>query len=183
MRTTAGLSALFALACSIITSSAQPAATAQIGTRALTPQEIKTYGLPATTQVSGGLSTVGLGQPVYLEAQVRLTIPASNILGVTWTLTSRPPTSTNTLQASPITPSMPIYNPGDRGFYQVAGTRQMLRPDVTGQYLRPVTIPLPSILKTQTSYAFRFCYIFPITASANSLHLTSFAPSIKRAKS
>ena len=35
---------------------------------------------------------------------------------------------------------MPIYSPGDRGFYQVAGDRQLLRPDVAGQYLVTATV-------------------------------------------
>jgi hypothetical protein len=111
----------------------------QIGARALTPQEIKDYALPATTQVSGGLFTVGLGQPVYLEAQVRLTIADSNIFGVTWELTSKPIGSSAALAASPLPPTMPIYNPGDRGFFKVA-SRQLLRPDVEGQYLVTATV-------------------------------------------
>lgn len=112
---------------------AQPTALGQIGARALTPQEIKDYALPGTTQTSGGLYTVGVGQPLYLEAQVRLTIAASNILGVNWTLVSKPPGSLAAFETTPITTNMPIYNPGDRGFYQVAG-RTLLRPDVTGAY-------------------------------------------------
>ncbi len=112
---------------------AQPTALGQIGARALTPQEIKDYGLPAATQTSGGLYTVGLGQPLYLEAQVRLTIPAASLQGVNWTLVSKPPGSIATFEPTPITTNMPIYNPGDRGFYQVAG-RTLLRPDVVGLY-------------------------------------------------
>jgi hypothetical protein len=115
------------------TAQAQPTALGQIGARALTPQEIKDYGLPATTQTSGGLYTVGLGQPLYLEAQVRQTIPAANVLGVNWTLVSKPPGSSATFEPTPITTNMPIYNPGDRGFYRVAA-RTMLRPDVSGAY-------------------------------------------------
>lgn len=111
----------------------------QIGTRALTPQEIKDYALPAATQTSGGLSTVGLGQPAYLEAQVRLTVAASNILGVAWELTSKPIGSAAVLEASPLPSSMPIYNPGDRGFFQLAD-RTLLRPDVAGQYVVRATV-------------------------------------------
>jgi hypothetical protein len=112
---------------------AQPTTLGQIGARALTPQEIKDYGLPATTQVSGGLYTVGVGQPLYLEAQVRSTVPASNILGTTWTLVAKPFGSLAAFEPTPITTNMPIYNPGDRGFYQVAG-RTLLRPDLVGTY-------------------------------------------------
>jgi hypothetical protein len=122
------------IASTSITAQAQPTALGQIGARALTPQEIKDYGLPAATQTSGGLYTVGVGQPLYLEAEVRLTIPAANILGVNWTLVGRPPGSAAAFEATPITTNMPIYNPGDRGFYQVAG-RTMLRPDLVGSYL------------------------------------------------
>ncbi|HMP83641.1 MAG TPA: cytochrome c3 family protein [Verrucomicrobiota bacterium] len=122
-----------------LTSHAQPTALGQIGARALTPQEIKDYGLPSTTQTSGGLFNVGLGQPVYLEAQVRTTIAASNILGVTWELTQRPVLSTAALAASPLPTNMPIYNPGDRGFYRLAD-RQLLKPDVRGQYMVRATI-------------------------------------------
>jgi hypothetical protein len=112
----------------------------QIGTRALTPQEIKDYALPADTQVSGGLANVGVGQPAYLEAQVRTTIADSNIFGVTWELVSRPIGSTATLVPSPLPVSMPIYNPGDRGFFKVVSPRQMLRPDMPGQYLVRATV-------------------------------------------
>jgi hypothetical protein len=115
------------------TAQAQPTALGQIGARALTPQEIKDYGLPAVTQTSGGLYTVGLGQPLYLEAQVRQTIPATNILGVNWTLVTKPPGSVAAFEATPITTNVPIYNPGDRGFYRVAD-RTLLRPDVSGVY-------------------------------------------------
>jgi hypothetical protein len=115
------------------TTQAQPTALGQIGARALTPQEIKDYGLPAVTQTSGGLYTVGLGQPLYLEAQVRQTIPAANILGVNWTLVTKPPGSVAAFEATPITTNLPIYNPGDRGFYRVAD-RTLLRPDVSGVY-------------------------------------------------
>lgn len=140
IRALAGLPALLVLAGGLANSNAQPTTAGQIGTRPLTPQEIKDYGLPAASQTSGGLGTVGLGQPLYLEAQMLATYPASNILGVTWQLTSKPVGSTATFEASPITPAMPIYSPGDRGFYQVAGSRQMLRPDVAGQYLVTATV-------------------------------------------
>jgi len=135
-----GLAVLLALLTNPNHSNAQPSAVGQIGARPLTPQEIKDYALSATNQTSGGLGTVGVGQPLYLEAQIRNTIPASNILGVTWALTSKPVGSTATLQTSPITATMPIYSPGDRGFYQVAGDRLVLRPDVVGQYLVTATV-------------------------------------------
>jgi hypothetical protein len=108
----------------------------QIAARPLTPQEIKDYALPSTTQKSGGLMTVGVGQPLYLEAQ----IPAGTaVAGITWTLTSQPAGSTAALAESPLPEEMPIYNPGDREVNMVAG-RMLLVPDVTGQYLFNATV-------------------------------------------
>lgn len=135
-RTTAGLTALLLVAMLALSALAQQG---QIGTRALTPQEIKDYGLPADTQVSGGLGTVGVGQPAYLEAQVRTTIADANILGVTWELVSKPIGSSAALAPSPLLTNMPIYNPGDRSFFKVA-SRRLLRPDVPGQYLVRATV-------------------------------------------
>ncbi len=43
---------------------------AQLATRAVTNDDITSYALPSTTESSGGLATVGLGQPVYLDAEV-----------------------------------------------------------------------------------------------------------------
>jgi len=83
--------------------------------------------------VSGGLFTVGLGQPVYLDALVTNGIPASNVLGVTWILTNVPVGSTAALAPSPLGTNVPIYSPADRAVFQLAG-RQMFRPDVVGQY-------------------------------------------------
>ncbi|MBI2505231.1 MAG: hypothetical protein HYW07_18610, partial [Candidatus Latescibacteria bacterium] len=40
---------------------------AKLVSRPLSPQEIKDYALPATTQKSSGLATVGVGEAAYLE--------------------------------------------------------------------------------------------------------------------
>lgn len=111
----------------------------QIGLRALTPQDVKDYTLPATIQTSGGLANVGVGQPFYLEAMVRSTVAKSNILGVVWALTSKPIGSAATLEASPLPASMPTYNPADKTYYNVAD-RMFLRPDVVGQYVVTATV-------------------------------------------
>jgi predicted CXXCH cytochrome family protein len=111
----------------------------QIGVRPLTPQEIKNHALPATTQTSGGLLSVGLGQPAYLEAQVRTTVAASNILGVTWELTAKPIGSSAALVESPLPLSVPMFNYSERSAYQLAA-RSVLRPDVAGQYLVTATV-------------------------------------------
>lgn len=139
-RRPAGLmaAALMAVA-GITTVHAQATLQAQLAARPLTPGDKTIYKLPATTQVSGGLSTVGLGQPVYLEAQLDISIPASDIAGVTWTLVKKPATSKADLAASPLPPELPIYEPSDRTVFQIAG-RKLLRPDVVGRYTVTATI-------------------------------------------
>jgi hypothetical protein len=106
----------------------------QIVPRPLTPGEKTTYGLPAATEVSGGLRSVGVGQPFYLEVEVDATIPASNIVSVVWALTGQPVNSVAALTNSPLGPNVPVYEPSDRQLYQVALGRTLLRPDVVGQY-------------------------------------------------
>lgn len=121
------------------TGRAQPALQGQLVLRPVTPGDIIVYGLPAATEVSGGLSTVGVGQPVYLEAQVNIAVPASNIVGVTWVLTSKPVGSVAVLTNSPLGTNVPVYEPSDRLVCQVAG-RALPRPDVAGQYTAMATI-------------------------------------------
>ena len=110
-----------------------PALTGRVLPRPVTPGDKTIYGLPPSTEVSGGLTTVGVGTPVYLEADVNSAIAASDIQGVTWTLTSRPIGSSAALASNPLTASVPVYEPADRVIYQVAG-RTLLRPDMRGQY-------------------------------------------------
>ncbi|NDV63100.1 hypothetical protein G0Q06_11605 [Puniceicoccales bacterium CK1056] len=104
----------------------------KIGARPLTPQEIHDYGLPEGTISSGGLMTVGIGEPVYLEAQV----PKGTVTsGVVWSLESTPSTaSTAIIMNSPLPGEMPIYSVGDREILDVAG-RALLVPDVEGVYM------------------------------------------------
>ena len=122
-----------------------PALQGQIVLRPLTPSEITDYGLPANTETSGGLSAVGKGQPVYLEALVNNAIAPSNIVSVTWSLTNQPVGSTAVLAASPLGANVPTYKMADRfnqagsPVFQVAG-RRLLRPDITGQYTVVATI-------------------------------------------
>jgi len=112
---------------------------AQLIVRPMTPDDIAAYSLPAATERSGGLTTVGLGQPAYLEADVDITIPASQISGVTWSLASKPAGSKAVLAADPLGSGVPVFLPSDRLIYQVAG-RQLLRPDVAGIYNISATI-------------------------------------------
>ena len=112
--------------------------------RALTNGDISTYKLPSTTQVSGGLGTVGIGEPLYLEVQVDIGIPASQLGGVTWAISEAPSGSTAALVASPLGASVPIAEPSDRLVYQVAG-RQLLRPDIHGLYVVNATVTLNGV--------------------------------------
>lgn len=113
---------------------------ARMISRPLTPKEVSDYALPSTTQTSGGLNNVGLGAPVYLEAQVPSGVVVSNTV---WSLASKPAGATATLAASPLGASAPIYNPGDRSVYQVAD-RMMLVPDVAGHYVVNATVTTDS---------------------------------------
>ena len=107
--------------------------------RALTSGDISAYKLPSTTQMSGGLTTVALGEPAYVEVQIDASIPASQIAGVIWILSYKPAGSSATLVASPLGSNVPILEPSDRMVYQVAG-RQMLKPDVRGEYVVTATV-------------------------------------------
>jgi hypothetical protein len=112
---------------------AAPALQGQISLRPLTPTEIVTYGLPASTETSGGLASVGKGQPLYLDALVNIAIAPSNIVSVTWYLTNKPSGSGAGFTSSPLGTNVPTYKMADRLTSQVAG-RTLLRPDLTGQY-------------------------------------------------
>ncbi len=102
--------------------------------RALTNGEIATYKLPATTETSAGLTTVGIGQAAYLEADVNIAEPASDISGVAWTLTTKPTGSRAGITDSPLGANVPVYEMSDRLTARAAG-RALLRPDVTGVYV------------------------------------------------
>jgi hypothetical protein len=109
-----------------------------ISTRALTPQDIKDYGLTGK-QGASGMATVGVGQPVYLDALINISIKASNITSVTWALTNRPATSIAVVTNSPLGTNVPTFKPADKTAFQVAG-RAVVVPDVTGQYTVVATI-------------------------------------------
>jgi len=139
-RALAGLSAVALMAVAATTTlSAQTTMTPRLVVRALTNGDIDNYKLPSTTQVSGGLETVGLGEPLYLEVQIDIGIPAGQIAGVIWSLTTKPAGSQAALTASPLGSNVPIAEPSDRLVYQVAG-RQLLRPDVHGMYVVTATV-------------------------------------------
>ena len=127
--------ALISMVAAITASAATTTLTGQLVLRPLTPGDVTNYKLASTTEVSGGLTTVGVGSAVYLEAEVNLAIPATNILSVTWSLTNTAGSSV-TLTASPLGTNVPVYDPSDRTKYQVTPVngRMLLRPDMVGQY-------------------------------------------------
>jgi hypothetical protein len=114
----------------------------QIVLRPLTAVDVSTYGLAANSDYSGGLSTIGVGTPAYLEVEVSSNFPASNIVSVAWIIASKPAGSGAILTTSPLGTNVPIYEPSDRLIYQVAqpGGRTVLRPDMVGQYTVQATI-------------------------------------------
>lgn len=122
---------------------ATPALQAQLIPRPVTPGDVTVYKLPASLEVSGGLTTVGVGSPVYLEAELNIAVPAADILSVSWVLTNKPLGSVAALTASPLGTNVPVYEPADRLAYQVAG-RGFFRPDMTGQYTVVATITTAS---------------------------------------
>ena len=139
-RALAGLPTLALMAVAVTaTLNAQTTMQPRLVVRALTNGDIATYKLPSTTQVSGGLETVALGEPLYLEVQIDIGITANQIAGVIWTLTTKPAGSSATLVDSPLGLSVPIAEPSDRLVYQVAG-RKLLRPDVHGEYVVTATV-------------------------------------------
>lgn len=138
----AGAALAGVLGTAITASAATTPLQGRIDVRPLTPSDIKDYGLTGA-QGASGLATVGVGTPVYLDAQVNVAIPASNIVSVAWSLTTAPVGSQAVLTNSPLGTNVPIYTPADRLTYQVAG-RQFLRPDRTGQYVVTATITTTS---------------------------------------
>jgi hypothetical protein len=138
-RTITGLLAVLMAAAAVTTAAAQTTPQAKIAARPMTRDDIAAYKLPATTELTGGLFTIGVGQPAYLEAQLDITVAASDILSTDWALTTKPAGSSALLTESPIGNSVPIYEPSDRLAFQVAG-RKLLRPDVAGIYVVTATI-------------------------------------------
>ena len=128
---------------------AAPALSGSLTLRPLTFTEISKYNLTnPPAQFCGGLSTVALGEPVYLDAMVNAAIVPSNIVGVTWSLvaSNKPVGSLATLSSGPLGTNVPLFNTSDRytgesssPAYQLAG-RTFFRPDVVGQYTVNATI-------------------------------------------
>jgi hypothetical protein len=126
---------------------APPALEGSLTQRPLTHTEIAEYGL-TNAQFSGGIGTVGLGEPVFVDAMVNAAIAPSNIVGVTWSLT-KPGGSTASFLPVFLGTNIPLYNMADRmsgesstPVYQLAGPtgRAFFRPDVVGPYTVNATI-------------------------------------------
>ncbi|MDD5139180.1 MAG: hypothetical protein PHY43_02840 [Verrucomicrobiales bacterium] len=127
---------------------AAPALNGSLTLRPLTPTEITTYGLTGSNaQISAGIRTVGLGEPVYIDAMVNAAIAPSNIVGVTWSLvaSNKPAGSAATLSDGPLGTNVPLYKVADRynnsgaAVFQLAG-RTFFRPDAVGPYTVNATI-------------------------------------------
>ena len=127
---------------------AAPALQGQITLRPLTPQNIKDYGL-ANAQGASGLSTIGIGQPAYLEVLVNNAVTNSDITSVTWSLVAKPAGSSAALEQSPLGSNVPTFkradqtNPSGAPVFKVAG-RTLLRPDVRGSYTVTASIQTTS---------------------------------------
>lgn len=139
--TSAGLLAAVLMAVAAPTTvEAQPAPlNAHLALRPVTTGDLSAYKLPSTTQKSGGLTTVGVGSPAYVEVQINNAIKSTDIAGVIWTLSYKPKASKIDLEESPLGAAVPVYEPADRLVAQVAG-RKMLRPDVPGMYIVTATV-------------------------------------------
>ena len=138
-RTPTGLLAVLLAVAAATTAIAQTTPVAKIAARPLSRDDIAAYKLPSTLELTAGLFTIGVGQPAYLEAQLDIAVPASDIISATWELTTKPSGSKTLLTDSPLTKDVAIYEPSDRLVLQVAG-RTLLRPDVTGVYVVTATV-------------------------------------------
>lgn len=112
---------------------------ATLAPRPVTPGDIANYKLPSTTEIASGNINIGLGQPAYLEVEINIAVPASDIAGVTWTLLSKPAGSNAAITNSPLAANMPVFEPANQLVAQVAG-RALLRPDVLGEYEVSATV-------------------------------------------
>jgi len=162
--------------CAVTTArAAGPALQGQLALRPLTPSEIKDYALTNVTGIQGasGLTTVGVGQPAYLEALVngsKTTILVTNIIvgvstnittnvflyglpdaditNVTWVLAAKPVGSAAVLAASPLGTNVPTYKMADR--FNNSGAAMYKVPQVGGEPVRKLLRPDVTGLYTVT---------------------------------
>jgi len=142
-RATVCLAAIALLGASFATSASAAALNAQLVPRPLTPQEIKDYSLGSAPK-SAGLTTVPIGQPVYLDALINNAVPSTDIPVVTWTMTNTPTLAVAALTNSPLGTNVPTFKIADRPGPTSTGLRvadrRMLTPDVEGSYKIDVSI-------------------------------------------
>src|ERR1017187_5008460 len=114
-RASAPLAAVMLIAVGAVSSvqAAAPALNGKVTLRPFTSRERTKYAMP-TAQLSAGVNNVGLGEPVYLDALCNSAIAPSSIVGVTWTLTSKPLGSLAALANSPLGTNVDIYLPSDK---------------------------------------------------------------------
>ncbi len=137
----------------VLNAGAATALNPQVVSRPLTPGDKTNYKLASSLEVSAGINTVGLGTPIYLEAEVNSALPASDITSVTWSLSAKPLGSAAVFEASPLGANVPISDLATRAEFQVA-SRTLLRPDLTGQYTVTATIVSTSSGTTNVSKTF-----------------------------
>lgn len=137
----------------LLSAGAATALNPQVVSRPLTPGDKTNYKLPSSLEVAAGINTVGVGTPLYLEAEVNIALPASDITSVTWNLDSKPVGSAAAFTASPLGTNVPISELTARAAFQVV-SRTQLRPDLTGQYTVTATIVSASAGTTNVSKTF-----------------------------
>lgn len=138
-----------ALAVAGAATTAQAQLEGQLVLRPVTDVDIERYGLPADIEFSGGLTTIGVGAPVYLEVDVS-TNNVSDVTNVIWTL-SKPVGSSAALTTSPLGTNVPIFEPSSRLVSRVVA-RRLLRPDIEGtNYIVTATIMSASNGNTNVS--------------------------------
>lgn len=121
---------------------AAPSLNGSLSLRPLSPSDLKDYALTGK-QGASGMSTIGVGQPAYLEALVNIEVPSADVTDVTWTLSGKPVGSKAELTESPLGTGVPVYPPADALVSRIAG-RKVLLPDVNGQYTVQASITTAS---------------------------------------
>jgi len=163
--------ALPVLAAASVAQAAAPALTPRLVSRPLTPGDVTTYALPSSTEVSGGISNVGVGQPLYLEVEINSAIAASNVVSVNWYLTNLPVGSTAYLTNSPLGTNIPVYGPSDKLVYQQI-SRRLLRADIAGsptaaeRYTVVATVSVNGYATTNLTYTFTSGYYVGVNTCA-----------------
>lgn len=109
----------------------------QIVLSPVTAHEESAYAVSSTNDLSGGLSNVGIGTTVYLEADVNIAV--TDVTSVVWSLAGKPSGSAAALTSSPLGTNVPVYEPSSQ-LVSKSASRMLLRPDLEGQYTVTATI-------------------------------------------